>query len=339
MSERTIDIPYALNDLGVRRFDSMRDFAYLNSERIGIPLPTTRELIIEAANEPRSKLAHFFDAVVLLTGDYGALEKVVQTRGSEIMANHDFELLIYSGTVLAAIDTAQAVRYYKTAEKCAPNMISRVTALHRAAVTQLKRAKDYGAARAQMQEMLDIPLESLNDKLIAVALIDNLYCLLLTLEDFDKELFASELLIQNAHLMTKCIISNEKVSSKKKSQAARYRSQIAINHAQLLVHRKDFSGAVKILLNNLDATAQDASEYICEAQGCLAYAYYLADEWENSIHTAKEAIRAYSAIGDLKGLRTTREILVGAYEKAGRHSDALAEIERIEKDPLGEGER
>ena len=333
---RTIDIPYALNDLGVREFKDLSLFAKANAKRAAVSIPTSNELYTELMAVDLENFSIWIDAAILLTGDYYAILKAIQARKSEIISKGNYTALIYSGTAIAFVNPDDAIALFDLAAKKAPTPILKVTAYHRAAVTALKRKREYQQARQRIHQMLQIEIVEMNDRLAALALIDNLYSLLLIMENDTIEIqITSEIFIANAHLLSNCIMNSES-TEKEKSQAARYRSQIAINYAQLLEKRGDKEGAIRIFRNNLVEVVRDADEYYCEAVACLAYALYLNDEYTESIIYSKKAIQAYSKIGKIDSLKTAREVLLGAYEKSGNHTEALQVLKLLQTDPLGE---
>ena len=334
---REIDVPYYLNDLGVRQFKEIAIYCRENLKRVSVELPSTSEIISFLLNTPLDQLSKSFDAVILSTGNYEAISEVVAKKKKEILESNIYQLLIYSATAFVAVNPEDSLEFFRKAALCSPSAVSAAVAYHRMAVTTLKRLHNFSDTKNIILEMLKFNVLNTTEKLMIFALINNLYALLALMENDKNSDFISYLAIYNSSIMIDSLIGRS-LSEQERSQAIRYKSQIAINEAQIYIKQGNRQSAIKVLKENLDYIQEKAPEYVCEASGCLAYALFLEGNFNDSIEYAKKSIREYSLIGDLKGLKNTREILAGAYEKAGQHEKALETVRLLEDDLLGEKE-
>lgn len=129
--------------------------------------------------------------------------------------------------------------------------------------------------------------------------------------------------------------AKECTSKRGPRRASRYRSQIAINAAQLRVFSMNSSEASRLLRRNLDVARQNAFDYLPEALGEYAYSLYLDDNYDAASRYATEAFWRYQQIGSARGIRTSREIVTACLykQRSFRNAEHIAEL--CENDPLG----
>lgn len=338
MSSRTISVPHSLNDLRVRINLSLRILSLINTERLGLRIPACETLEKDLLHIPIEQFANRIDALLLVTGEYNAIINVVKARRQELLTEGNFLTLIYSGTAISKDDVNLSIHFFDTAAKEAPDELKFLTAMQRAIVITIKRKKDFKEARERLTKMIAIKPTDINNRLIIMALLNNLYSLQLIIEDMnEKNQFSAELALVNADLMaTRVFVSD--IEDPIKDQAMRYKSQIAINYAQLLQNRNHFDAAVILLENNLVEVKKYAMDYYSEALGALAYAFYLNKNYKKAIDFSKKAIIEYAKIGEILAIRSSREVLIGAYEKSNQHTKALEIAQIMIEDPLGEKE-
>lgn len=322
-SPRTIDLPYLLNDLGVRRSKSPEILASYGASLLNVQLPSTNQLIDDLMNCNISDYATLSDLIVLNTGNYNAVANASINRYNELKENGSYEALVYSAGAIAALFPDKAINLYLRACQSAHSVYAAM-ALHRAAVTALKRKKDITQSRQLLLRLLEYHTDNMVDELTKMALFNNLYSLLLLLDDSQSNDYTDkEVLIVNAHLLCERLLQTN-ASLKEKSQAARYRSQIALNYAQIYHGKGEHSKAVALLTKNLSEVEQDAPEYLSEAFASLAYSCYLNQDYHSAIPYASRASAEYYTIGECIGMKTAQEIVISSYEKLGQHNESIA---------------
>lgn len=323
---RTVTLPYLLNDLGVRRSKSPSLLAEAVATKAGVKIPSTEMLTEDLSMCNIESFADLSDAVVLCTGDYDAVANAVMNRKVELIQHRDYVSLVYSGTAIAEPHPQEAISFFQQASKCAHNDMDAIIALHRAAATALKRVHDYPKATDFIRQIMEHPVSTLVEELKKYALANNLYALLLIMDTSKcSQDYAKDMITLNAHLECSCIIDDTcKCSHIVKSEAARYRSQIAINYAQLLQNEKDYKGAAAFLEKNIEQVQKDSPEYMPEALAAAGYACYLSGQFADAIEHLQKAVGLFDDIGEIVGKKTATEILISALEKSGRSTEAQA---------------
>ena len=101
-----------------------------------------------------------------------------------------------------------------------------------------------------------------------------------------------------------------------------YRSQIAINYAQLLQNEGNYKGAVAFLERNLEQVQKDSPEYMPEALAAAGYACYMNGQFSDAVEHLQKAVDLFDGIGEIMGKKTATEILISSLEKSERNAEA-----------------
>ena len=322
--KRTVALPYLLNDLGVRRSKSPSLLAESMAAKVGVKIPSTEMLTKDLSACAIESFADLCDAVVLCTGDYDAVANAAMNRKEELVQGRDYISLVYSGTAIAEPLPQEAVYFFQFASECARNDMDAIIALHRAAATALKRLHNYSQTTGFIKQLMQHPVGTLAEELKKVALANNLYALLLIMDTSKRSHdYAKDMITLNAHLECSCIIDEGcKCSDTVKSEAARYRSQIAINYAQLLQNEGNYKGAVAFLERNLEQVQKDSPEYMPEALAAAGYACYMNRQFSDAVEHLQKAVDLFDGIGEIMGKKTATEILISSLEKSERNAEA-----------------
>lgn len=119
------------------------------------------------------------------------------------------------------------------------------------------------------------------------------------------------------------------------SRGVRYRSQIAINRAQIEVSLGNYPEACRILSLNVDDARSGAFDYLSEALGEYAYTLFLNNEFDKALRTANEAFWHNYYIGGIAGMRMVRDIGIASLYKMGQSGRAEELCVVAEDDVLG----
>ena len=119
------------------------------------------------------------------------------------------------------------------------------------------------------------------------------------------------------------------------SRAARYRSQVAINQAQVCVFRESYGDALVILRKNVEYMKAEAYDYLPEALAEFAYVCFLNERFDEAVSSGVEAFWRLQQIGSLKAMKTVREIVVASLARSDREAEAERIADDIAADVLG----
>ncbi|MCO6530604.1 hypothetical protein [Lactobacillus sp.] len=323
-SIRKVDTPSYLNDLGLRKFKEQNNIYNSLVNKNILTKINIKKLDLEFKNLPVNDIAIWLDAFALCIGNYDLLYDFIQKRYSEILSSEKYDLLIYSGTIMGIFEDNRAIDLFNSAIKSTDNKENQAIALHRELVFRIKRMKGGNSILQKFNELF-LKVNELGplERLRVMALADNLYGLYVIEEEIDYEVknnFASTIL-NNAQILLKQYVSiaTDKV---KIDEAYRYLSQVNINQAQLMVGVNNFEAAEKILVKNLSFASKFATDYIPEARAALSYVYYLENKLDLSIANAKKAINEFDHLGFYESSNTIKQILVAAYYKSNKESEA-----------------
>ena len=323
-SIRKVDTPSYLNDLGLRKFKEQNNIYNSLVNKNILTKINIKKLDLEFKNLPVNDIAIWLDAFALCIGNYDLLYDFIQKRYSEILNSEKYDLLIYSGTIMGIFEDNRAIDLFNSAIKSTDNKENQAIALHRELVFRIKRMKGGNSILQKFNELF-LKVNELGplERLRVMALADNLYGLYVIEEEIDYEVknnFASTIL-NNAQILLKQYVSiaTDKV---KIDEAYRYLSQVNINQAQLMVGVNNFEAAEKILVKNLSFASKFATDYIPEARAALSYVYYLENKLDLSIANAKKAINEFDHLGFYESSNTVKQILVAAYYKSNKESEA-----------------
>lgn len=309
---RSLAAPIYITDLGIRHITDPRDF-YREHCKISSVVPTTNIEITESLVAiPLERLKDALDAVILFFGNYGSAYKAISIRKDELLGTLDPELLSAAGTICAAVSNYNYEQFFKKAVSLATNFSDSYIYSHRLATALIKRHHRLDRALELLDEQFTI-CNQLSNTEKEFALLFNLKALAIMMRDKNVDTVLP--LVNSSLEMLECAINNPLYSRDSLSRLFRYRSQIHINKAQLLLKLGKHKEAVELLETNLHYTAQHSHEYIGEASASLAFTYYLSGDYLSAIKISHYAIIELSGIGALSALSTARKIFIASQEK------------------------
>lgn len=331
---RSLAAPYYVTDLGVRRFRDPSEFYRAHLKYAQIDAIDLDKLLFVGLGLDVEGLASFIDASVLFFGAYETLARVVEERFDEIVESSLYDLQIYAGHVVSSVDCSSAITLFEAASRSGDSLSERYGAEHRAAAVEVKRLK---APKAGLERLFRAERDYVDgavDGKLNSALAANLSALASL--QLDGETGAYDFL-KAAEGRVATLLRNgpDPVGREARSRAGRYRSQVAINEAQLHVFAGGHQDAVDRLEVNLGDAFEGAFEYLSEAQGELAYAKVLAGDYGGAISAGVEAFWRAQAIGAIGSVRAAREILVTALVRLGKVDVADSLVGLMERDVLG----
>ncbi|WP_143233295.1 hypothetical protein [Actinomyces ruminis] len=329
---RTVAAPLYVTDLGIRFAPDPAVFYSTHIKIAGMtPLNPVDIRDYLVASELTS-LAERLDAVTLFFGDYASAFQAITARKADVIGSNDYRLLIYSGVIAGALGNHDALEYFATATMCTNSKTDRYAAQHRAATFEIKRQSSFeaGLRRLFHAEKAYVDSGTLEGQL-DLAIMYNLVALAYSrLRDRDPE---SALRSADEHLVS--FMRNASGDIELMSRAGRYRSQVAINAAQIKAFSSNNAEASKILKTNLETTRRQAFEYLPEAMGEYAYSLYLDGRYDAAARHASDAFWRYYQIGSTQGIRASREIVTACLYKRRLFDDAEHIAELCESDPIG----
>lgn len=306
-------IPYYLNDLGIREFEDIRKEMDYLSRKYNFRILSTAEIENCLMNIDINKLSQWFDMAIFMTGDYVAVENVIEKRFFEIITINNYRLYIYSATVLAVQRNEKAKKLFLKAQdiSVAKTILNVAIAKHRLAVAELKRFRNIETCEKMILEIMSLPFSKLTEKTMILALVNNLYALCFIMKDKDNwKKFELLIVIENAKKYVEILLSLEGATFEEKDQAVRYLSQININRAQIMQKNKQYSQSVAILEDNLKIVEQYAPFYLSEALGTLGYAYFLNNEFKQAVIILTRAKKVYIDEGAIKSIILINKLLL-----------------------------
>lgn len=331
--ERSVGAPYYVTDMGVRLFSDPSVFygAHLSHANIEpIPRSALEEFVYRS---DLADLKHKIDAVILFFGDYEAVCCALSKRSAEILRSDDYELLIYCGVVYGACGYGEAITYFDAAERVAHTPTRAYAAAHRSAAFEVKKLStpDKGLQRLSVAGKRYVGSNNFRRKLDQ-ALMYNLMALgYLKLKDPQSV----EFMEKACECLNSSRVSRDHFDADTWSMAGRYRSQIAINQAQLRVASGRPREALEILKKNIEFIYKESYEYFPEALAECCYVMYLNGEYDVALEVGQDAFWRFQQIGSLSAMKSVREIIVSCYFKLGSKYKAERVAEAIDRDPLG----
>ncbi|MBS9335056.1 tetratricopeptide repeat protein [Fructobacillus sp. M1-13] len=313
---RSLSTPHYLSDLGVRRLSDGQKYAELVAAKFEMKLPETDALVDELLAVPINRLKYWLDIVVLLTGNYEALEQVVRKRLDEISQENDFLLFLYSATILSANQDPGFRELFTNASRL-ENVTTeqRLVLLHRIAVSELKRMHDVEKFKGAIAEILaSYQAKEYEASLLVTGLIDNLFGLYLIKEEGNNATL--ELTMINADIVLNVALERE-TDDERRDMILRYLGQVALNRAQVYLLAQQHDRARKILQHNLERNVQHDSEYIAETLGALAALEYKSENYQTAIENGRAAIENYRLFGNVTAMKSVYKILLASYNKLG----------------------
>lgn len=320
--------PFFLNDLGVRFTVSPREFAEWNYRKINKRIPSYDDIVSDMLQVKIESLSYIMDACILLTGNFNAVHKVVSERKNEILKNGTYTTLIYSGTICASENSKESYLFFNKAIQKAKDINHVITAYHRLIITKLKRFHDYESAQKLLYTLLSEEIPKSKDRDLYMALFDNMLGLAIVMEPDDFSLvIAKTLLINATNRIDKYVsICSDK---NKKSQAERYKGQVAINLVQLEIQRHNYQLANRIAVNNLAHVKIYSKGYVAEAYSILAYTQFLLNNYPVALFISKQALNEHVNIGNYDGIKASREMIINCYMKLNMKDKARVEAQLI----------
>ncbi len=332
-SGRSVGAPYYVTDMGVRLFDDPRLFydAHLklaNTE--AIPRSALKDFIHKSKLD---NLKHRIDAAILFFGDYETVIDAIRERSSEILGSGDYELLIYCGVVTGACGDVKAIEFFDEAECVAHNPTNAYAAAHRSAAFEIKKLSASNKALQRLNIAGERYVCSNNFRqILDQALMYNLMALgYLKLGDPRS----AEFMVKACECLESSSVCREDFDLDTWSMAGRYRSQIAINQAQLRVASSKPLDALKILKDNIRFIYEESYEYFPEALAEYCYVMYLNEEYDAVLDIGPDAFWRFQQIGSLSAMKSVREIMAACHFKLGSEGKAERVVEVFERDPLG----
>lgn len=267
-------------------------------------------------------LGSYLDAYILITGDYDLAYKALNKADISFENVTNYTALINIGSTFAAELDSKCLEFFESAYSVTNNVENKVVALHRQAAYLVKRSSDTSAATKKLHELVEqISVISVGwRRQIYMALANNLFALLIVKQGLNKVNVATiTYLLMGAETLVDSLpeFNNYDRDNSLIQQSQRYRSQIEMNYAQILIDSHQLPLAIKVLSNNLKHVSVEAPDYLCEAFATLGYAYYLKQDYPASISNLQQALREYSKQGALHEAANTKEILIAAMFKNG----------------------
>lgn len=332
MSLRSLAAPIYITDLGIRRIVDPKIFYQAHCKICSITPATDTEITAGLVSTPINRLKEALDAAILFFGNYDAASTAITTRKNEILEDHNPELLSAAGTISAATSTQDSELFFTKAVSLAANYSDSYIYSHRLAATLIKRQHRINDAIKILDTQFTI-CNQRNNVEKELALLFNLKALAVLMRD--KNIIDAMELVNSSLEMLEYTINNQSYSDDSLSRLCRYRSQVHINKAQLLLKIGKQQEAATLLENNLHYTAQHSHEYIGEAAASLALTYYLSKDYPSASRTSIYAIIKLSEIGAISALAASRRVFIASQSKIGNIQEATRTLHLLKTDPLG----
>lgn len=315
-SNRNIDTPSYLNDLGVRKSNDPR-ISYLYYLEKGAINPVKLENFEEDIKNELSILAHF-DAFILITGDFEGLYKITKKYIKKIEPNASYNLLIALGSLYAGVRDNYCINIFDHASQIANSQEDKVIAIHRKLAYIIKRLNDSSINIDQEFNIFSNELMKIDNKhnqQIYRALYNNLIALYYVHKKVDSNFIENTLI--DAKLFIDGLLYKERSEADPSllEQSKRYRGQINNNLAQIMIIKNRFGKANEILDENYEFMIQNAPDYSAESAYMLANSFYHLEDYQNTIRYSIIAREDFEKIGAITGRRNTDQLLISALYK------------------------
>ncbi|MCF6166316.1 Hypothetical protein LROSL1_2314 [Furfurilactobacillus rossiae] len=324
---RTIKAPAILNDLGVRKAESPLE-AYRYVRKMHNSLPENLDYILQA-DFPKIDLdtvSIYLDMYVLISGDFDGAYTETLKRIPELLKLTDYRSLILVGSLFAAESDAHAVDFFDLASNNTDRVEQRIVALHRKEAYLLKRTENWKNSLVGFDQLLGgiDQLPSGWRKNVYMALADNLYALYIVMQNSKDSLVTAKYLLTNAGILIDELskIDGYDPNDQLADEAYRYRSQVEMNMAQLLVEQHKKSDALLLLQSNAQFVQKYSPNYEAEAQATLGYLYYLNDKYASAVSSYQNAIAQYESDGAFHESEHVKKLLIAAFYKNGQKTQA-----------------
>lgn len=304
LTERGVDLPYYLNDLGVRKLSSPRLLYEKIFKTNSIEMWQYDKIAEDLEIVEITKLADLLEGVFLVIGDYELLRSIINKRYSEILNSKDYWLLSYSATVLAVFGDASSFNLYKKAMEIEEmSLYDRLVAGIRICVASVKRLDDKRRFEKTLSSIVGL-MDGLSsiERLTVLLLLNNLYGLYAVkfCEDGGNKYSSGITYLTNETALTisDVLLTKFDLDLLRFDMIARYRNQVVLNKSQLMVFSGDVSTAIEFLENNLEFTQQNCQSYIPELLGALGYVCFLDKQYAKALKYLAEGAELYYKIGD-----------------------------------------
>ncbi len=330
---RTVAAPIPTTDLGIRLFPDYKLFYRTHTEIAHVEVISNEILYKYLLDTDIKNFGKAADAIVLFFGEYEIVAKIAMDRSTDLLALGSYVTLIQVGVVLGAVGNPMSLTFFKRAEEVAESPEKAYAAVHRLAATYIKRLTAPKEGIIALRSGYEKYLKPDQDKHFAeIAVYYNLLALAhLSSKD---DLFVEQAMDKAEKFIDEAISSYE-VDTERYSQASRYKSQIAINRAQIAVKNGQYIQACGIMQDDVDFCGRNASEYLAEAEGVLALCEYRAKNFNLALQCASVALEGFKYIGDISAVHEVRKIALASLAKKGCRGAAEKMVQECKHDPLG----
>ncbi|MFV0556922.1 MAG: hypothetical protein ACK5LM_07480 [Lactovum sp.] len=261
------------------------------------------------------------DIEMLLLGNYEIVAEVSITRKEEILQLNDFQLFLFCGTALAAINDEQYHVFFQKAKQMKDlNFEEKCILEHRLAVSELKRSQDYTKFDEIVTNVLsEYDMDNPIKFLVILGLLNNLSGLAQSEQKSSDAIL--KLTMTNADVILNVAFMNEQ-DEERKDMILRYLGQVAINRAQLEMFSDNWQKGILVLKSSLSRNIRNNSEYAAETYGILATFEYRNNLYNEAIEHSEKAISLYRSTGDIVAAQQAYKVLIGALSKSGNKNRA-----------------
>ncbi len=338
VTKRSIKAPHYLTDFGLRKSESPSLFIKHHCNRLNKELPNKEEVLKELMAVEIEAITDWFDAIVLILGDYDICYLVLNNRLSEFKKINSVKDLIKLGTLCGIMKNADlSLEFFKKASIVSKDKTTKNVLMHRIDTAILKRKKDEKSFFKYTSNMIDKLLISKDTDEI-ISLLDNLSAFQIIMQKNNNHidnLTFSRLLLLNGKMILKSAINAKEKIDIHLTELVRYYSQISINQVQLELELKNFKIAENIIKEDIDLVEKYNGEYLSEALSTLAYVYYKENLYKEAVNTSILALKEHADIGNLIGVKETKKLLIACFYKMNEIEKAEKVFLTIEIDPLG----
>ena len=286
-------------------------------------------------------ITDWFDAIVLILGDYDICYLVLNNRLSEFKKINSVKDLIKLGTLCGIMKNADlSLEFFKKASIVSKDKTTKNVLMHRIDTAILKRKKDEKSFFKYTSNMIDKLLISKDTDEI-ISLLDNLSAFQIIMQKNNNHinnLTFSRLLLLNGKMILKSAINAKEKIDIHLTELVRYYSQIAINQVQIELELNNLNLAESIILKDIELVKKYNSEYLSEALSSLAYVYYAERYFQSAVNTVIKAIHEHIKIGNIVGINESKKLLIVAMYKLGKQDCAQKLLNSMTSDPTGVSE-
>ncbi|MDY6056115.1 hypothetical protein [Micrococcus sp.] len=339
-SERTIQTPTFLTDLGLRKFTDASDFYELsitsNKHLQDIyknrpPHPTVDKKIFGD-----EFIADTLDALVLLWGDYESASNIAVSLKDYLKdESRSYKLLTYAAGLISEKNSKYSEVLYERAYTFTSSAANKMVAKLRRCALVLKKERDPGRALLMLEELENWIYVQRGFSEINESDMDTMTAMTLNLKSLAQircnDINAAWETIARARSLVKV----EDLSAMGRSEALRYRTQITGNAARLAWLMGKESAAASLWEENYKQAKYEDNYSISETTFGLAYGSYLMGDYSRSQNLAEKAQILIANEASPNRLRLARKVLAGARAKLGDEAGASEVLYKMNSDKLG----